>query len=464
MNSACRSALLPGALTLAAALLSGCSDPATSPEKGSSVRPTLAASSGPTDKHIFSFKGSVSADFASKVEAKGGKVEKVYKEIDVAVTKGLSDADAAAIGGNADVMRDVPRRMVPTLEEAQGSVLALPDAVVPEFTAKSPLTAFFLPQQWNMHIIQAPQAWAAGRTGDPTVRVAILDTGLDPDHIDQNGTVIDVASSTAFAPSVAGPPIWADDHFHGTHVGGIVTTNNIGTAGVAPNVTLIAVKVLDFTGFGTDAQVIAGIIHATDVGAQVINMSLGEYGPKNDGSPPTHTAFNRAINYAHRHGVLVVSSAGNSDIDLQHDKNNIALPCEAGVQMCISATNPADGKAFYSNYGTNAINVGAPGGDVSAPPASFVLSPCSSRSVMPGLAACKTRDRYLFVIGTSQAAPHVSGLGALLDSQYGGDLNASQLITRIQQGADDIGKPGTDPFFGKGRINVFTTLSRAPTP
>ena len=78
--------------------------------------------------------------------------------------------------------------------------------------------------------------------------------------------------------------------------------------------------------------------------------------------------------------------------------------------------------------------------------------------------ACKTKNRYLFVIGTSQAAPHVSGLRALLDSQFGGAANASQLITRIQQGADDIGKPGTDPFFGKGRINVLNTLSRAPTP
>jgi lantibiotic leader peptide-processing serine protease len=233
---------------------------------------------------------------------------------------------------------------------------------------------------------------------------------------------------------------------------------------VAPNVTLVAVKVLDATGYGTDEQVIAGIIHATNVEAQVINMSLGDYGPKNNGSRPPHTAFNRAINYAHRHGVLVVSAAGNDDIDLQHDKNNMALPCEAGVQMCISATNPEDAKAFYSNYGSNAINVAAPGGDVSDPPLSFILSPCSSRSAMPDLAPCKDRVSYLFVIGTSQATPHVSGLGAYLDSQYGGEANASQLITRIQQGADDIGKPGTDPFFGKGRINVFKTLNRAPTP
>ena len=463
MNPTNRPLLGLGAVACAL-LLTGCTDSVTSPDRAP-VRANFAASSGPTDKHIFSLKGKLSADFASKVEARGGKVDKVYGQIDVVVTTGLSDADAQALAGAGDELtRDVSRRMVPTLEEAQASITGLPDGIVPAFTLKSPLTAAFLANQWDMHQIHAPETWAAGRTGDPAVRVAILDTGLDPDHIDQTGTVIDQASSIAFAPSIAGPPAWADDHFHGTHVGGTVTTNNIGTAGVAPNVTLIAVKVLDFTGFGTDAQVIAGIIHATDVGAQVINMSLGDYGPKNNGSPPTHTAFNRAVNYAHRHGVLVVSAAGNSNIDLQHDKNNMALPCEAGVQMCISATGPGDLKASYSNYGTNAINVAAPGGEGGPPLTHFVLSPCSSRSAMPGLAACRTRNRYLFAAGTSMAAPHVSGLGALLDSQYGGDLNASQLITRIQQGADDIGKPGADPFFGKGRINVLTTLSGAPTP
>lgn len=454
-----------GTVVLTMVVAWGCTEPSTNPDRAPQ-RANFAAASGATDKHIFSFKGSVSTDLKSKVEAKGGTVEKVYDQLGVAVVKGLSDADAQSIAGNrAEVTRDVLRQMVPTLEEAQGSVLSLPEAAItPDFTAKSPLTAFFLPQQWDMHQIHAPEAWAAGRTGDPAIRVAILDTGLDPDHIDQNGTVIDAASSIAFTPSLSGPPAWADDHFHGTHVGGTVTTNNIGTAGVAPNVTLIAVKVLNAAGSGTDADVIAGIIYATDVGAQVINMSLGEYGPKNDGSPPTHTAMNRAINYAHRHGVLVVSAAGNANTDLQHDQNNIALPCEAGVQMCISATGPGDLKASYSNYGTNAINVAAPGGDVGDFFTHFVLSPCSTRSVNPALAICKNPGFYLFLIGTSQATPHVSGLGALLDSQYGGGLNASQLITRIQQGADDIGKPGADPYFGKGRINVLTTLDRAPTP
>jgi subtilisin family serine protease len=78
---------------------------------------------------------------------------------------------------------------------------------------------------------------------------------------------------------------------------------------------------------------------------------------------------------------------------------------------------------------------------------------------MPGLAACHARNRYLFVIGTSQATPHVSGLAALLDSQFGGMLTPGQLQTKIQQCSDDIGKDGADPFFGQGRINAFKTVT-----
>ena len=70
--------------------------------------------------------------------------------------------------------------------------------------------------------------------------------------------LIDVAASRAFVESVSGPPLWEDDNFHGTHVGGQVTTNNFLTAGVAPNVRLVAVKVLDYKGDGDLGDVISG--------------------------------------------------------------------------------------------------------------------------------------------------------------------------------------------------------------
>ena len=467
-NSYCATSIGAAALTMLVA--AGCTD-------GISPRTTSSASTAPmlsvtnaaasrigtpsTDRHVMEFPSGIPADLAAQVAAKGGALVRVDAGIGMAVTSGLSDAAADAIAGKSNNSRDLVAQWVPTPDEAQATV-ADESAIEPsvDATPKSPLTAFFyvIGQQWDMQQIHADQAWAQGRSGIPTVRVAILDTGLDPDHIDGNGTVIDQATSTFFTPSVTPDPgpRWLDDNFHGTHVGGLVTTNNIGTAGVAPNVTLVAVKVLNASGSGSFADVISAIYYATNVHVQVINMSLGAYFPRGGRETAQLVRMmTKAINYAHAHDVLVVSSAGNSNIDLQHDQNYISVPCEVGVQMCVSSTGVTDTKASYSNYGTNAINVAAPGGDFDR----FVISLCSSHTVIPRFAACRTRNRYLRVIGTSQAAPHVAGLGAFLDSQFGGMLTASQMITSIQQHSDDLGAPGTDPFYGKGRINVFATVN-----
>jgi subtilisin family serine protease len=453
-------------LSSAVLALAACSDPVTVTKPALNVPEavshsvSVATRAVPTDQHIFVMNGnSIPDNFAASVAAAGGTIVRVHAAIGVAVVRGLKDAAANDIArGIAKVDRDLLVQWVPTLEEVHGYVA---DAVaqVPAQSALPPESAAFLAFQWNMRQIHAPEAWSTPGVIPviPSVRVAIIDTGLDPDHIDATG-LIDAASSVAFAPSVSGPPAWADDQFHGTHVGGIVTTNDIGTAGVAPNVTLIAIKVLNSTGSGTFAAVIAGLLWAADVHANVANLSLGALLPKN-GSGQLVAALNRAVDYANAHGVLVVSSAGNDAVDLQHDGNYIEIPCESGTGMCISSTGPGDQRSSFSNYGVSAISVAAPGGEFGAPPTHFVLSPCSSRTAVPSLAACKSRTRYLFAIGTSQAAPHVSGLAALLDSQYGGMASPAQLQTRLQQCSDDIGKPGADPYFGQGQINALKTVT-----
>jgi len=414
--------------------------------------PALSRIAVPTaSQHVFVLQGGVSADFVSRVASHGGQVVNSMPGIGVVVTTGLSDADASVIAGSDSVARDQIGRWVPTPEEMgvepDNHVVAGNGA-----GGSSPLDATFLSSQWDMFQIHATEAWAA-TSGSPNVRVAILDSGLDPDHVDQQG-LIDIANSVALVPSTAGPPAWADDNLHGTFVGGIVTSNNIGTVGVVPNVRLIAVKVIDASGSGTVGSLIAGIYYATNVGAQVINLSLGLLLPRNaDGASRLILALRRAMDYANRHGVLIVSAAGNDATDLQHSQL-VELPCQIGEQLCVSATGAGDSFEAYSNYGENAINVAAPGGDPLAP----IHGLCSSHSSNPRLAFCDDGRHYIFAFGTSAAAPHVSGLAAYLDSQLSAPVETSRLITLIQQHADKIA-PGAGAYFGTGRINVANTLA-----
>jgi subtilisin family serine protease len=197
-----------------------------------------------------------------------------------------------------------------------------------------------------------------------------------------------------------------------------------------------------------------------DHGADVINMSLGAPFAKAH-SQGFNALINRTINYAYRKGVVVVVSAGNEETDLDHDGNSYEAVCSAPNVICVSATGPTgaagvngpyvniDAPAWYTNFGRSAISVAAPGGNQQP-----VWGPCSTTSLL--IPACQTG---LFIVGssgTSMAAPHVSGLAALLVERYGRD--PTRIRSAIQQSADDLGPLGTDPWYGKGRINAVTAL------
>ena len=413
------------------------------------------------DRHVVQLQGAA-PDLAARVEALGGRVLRLHPEIDVAIVEGLDDAAAAELGrggGVVSLQRDARVRMVPSLGSVAWQVVQLPaDGAL---ASHDPAAATFFAEQWNLRQIRADAAFAAGFRGDPAVRVAIVDTGLDPDHVDLQG-LIDEAASTAFVPSLTGPPDWADDNFHGTHVGGTVVTNGIGISGVAPHVTLVAVKVCNQNGFCTFGDVISGILYAANAGVDVINMSFtGSFSRSEFGF--FAGLLTRTVNFANGKGALVVGSAGNAAADLQHDGNRFTWPCEASTVSCIAATGPDDLRADYSSFGTNEISVAAPGGRFDGVDrfASMVLGPCSSRSIFA--VGCEAGDSYILLEGTSMAAPHVAGAAALLDSQYGGRLRAGQLRARLQATAEDLGRPGADPDYGRGRIDVCRLLG-CPEP
>jgi subtilisin family serine protease len=164
-------------------------------------------------------------------------------------------------------------------------------------------------------------------------------------------------------------------------------------------------------------------------------------------------ALERAVVYATRAGTLVVMSAGNEAQDLRFDGNRIRWPCEAKVGVCVSATDRLDRPTFYTNRGTNAISVAAPGGHFDGDAArSSVLGPCSTHSL--AIPECRQEGVYLFLDGTSMAAPHVAGAAALLDAEHGGRLDPARLRALLEQTAEDLAPPGADGFYGKGRIDA----------
>jgi subtilisin family serine protease len=438
-------------------------EPIAAPQRSFSPAPAMSRDvTAIAGRHIFVMSGGIPSDFAARVTAKGGAVVDNFAEVGTVITSGLSDADATALSVGGVVANDVTARWAPTPQELNASTATLDNAPSAADPTK-PLNARALGLQWNMLQIQAPQAWAANKSGSPSVKVAILDSGIDPDHQELSG-LVDLSTS---ARVVAGKTsclfsnakaLWTDDFFHGTYVSGIVTSNNVIIAGVAPNVRLVAVKVLGADGSGSFSDIICGLQYAVIIAhAKVINMSLGA---TFKGNTPGLVAFQQFIaqfvDFAKSQGTVVVSASGNDDKNLGNPHPFLELPCEAGAQLCVSATSVRDQIAHYSNFGRAAIDVAAPGGEdkyLSKNPtgaeqvAAMILGPCAK-------AFCGTATDYLVADGTSAAAPHVSGLAALIASQNP-MLSADGIMSLIRQTADNIGNQSK---FGDGRINVARAL------
>lgn len=422
-------------------------------------------------RSVVVFNGKAPANFEAQVKALGGTVLLNHK-IGVAVISGLdslADAKLKAKIGAAYVEAQPAFQLIEPAAITAPTLAALGTAT-PLSTA-NPADAILFAAQWNMRAIHADAAWKAGFLGSKTVRVAILDTGIDYELPDLAG-LVDLSRSASFEPlddiyAAAYFPdrnLTTDLHFHGTNVATQVSSNAWAFAGVTSKTTLMSVKVCSFyPGLrGGCHGVTEGILYAIDNGADVINMSLGGWFQKS-AYPGTVAAYNKIMNYAKQQGVTVVVAAGNDADDLDTQKNiaikdaagNIidrthvpsffATYCDATQVICVSAVREGDVPASYTNYGRSAIDVAAPGGDRGE----WVYSLCSQTSL---LYACDDGLYTIGVAGTSQATPHVSGLAALMVQRYG--RNPSQIKNAIRQSADDLGQPGNDPYFGAGRINV----------
>lgn len=461
------------ALLAGLAALSACSEaPLTEPE------PTLdraaVADAGlatlvmeaPPVRHVVVFNGKAPKDFEATVAELGGTIE-LNHPIGIAVVSGLDPASAAALQGRVGA-RFVEENAEMELVEPAATELALELAPA---SPTDPTGASAYAQQWNMRQIHADAAWGAGRLGSEDVTVAILDTGIDDQIPDMVGRV-DLSRSASFEPLDdlyaayyhPGRHPSIDLHYHGTNVATQVASNAAIYAGVTSRTTLMSVKVCSF--LGGCHGVIEGLLFAIDNGADVINMSLGGWFSKR-AYPGNVAAYNAIMNYASQQGVTIVVSAGNdsNDLDRHHnigverdaDGNIIrrahvpsifATYCDARHVICVSATRDNDLIAGYTNYGRSAIDVAAPGGYAGE----WVRSICPPTTLRYNCVHPLPGWYYTIgVAGTSQAAPHVSGLAALAVEDVGRE--PAKVAAYIRNSADAIGG-GNTAHYGKGRINV----------
>ncbi|NOY14717.1 MAG: S8 family serine peptidase [bacterium] len=303
--------------------------------------------------------------------------------------------------------------------------------------------------QWNLKQIKLSQAWGVHQIkGNGLIKVAVLDTGIDSDHPEFKG--VEVIKEYNYVDNNTTP---VDDYGHGTHVAGIIgakTNNNYGIAGVAPGVALMDYKVLDARGSGFLSYVAEAVAAATDQNAKVINMSLG--------GPNGGKTLDEALKYAYDHGVVLIAAVGNVHTDAKY-----VMPAASPYVMAVSATNPMDKRPAYSNYG-NVIDVAAPGGGPSGDIVSLAAhDPLNKSSYLNKLGSAVYRPEFVRMSGTSMAAPHVAGLAALvIDAYYSRHHRypiPEQVKNIIINGADDLGEPGMDLYYGYGRINAFKSLS-----
>ncbi len=485
---------------------------------------------------------------ADQVTAAGGTISAVLPEVGIIAVESTNPNFAATVSAIKEVQTVVPDILVPWVSAEEVAALGQDFSFTGQdfsftgqdftFTGQNfaftgsdatfsglasdpqlPQDDLLFPFQWNMLAIHAPEAWATGARGRG-VRVAVLDAGFELFHPDfyridpATGPVnnIDGASGASFVPGES-------FHFnnalpvssHATHIAGIIAAadNGLGVIGIAPESTIVPIKVLrDADLQGDFAWIIQGIYYAAnlqgDQAVDVINMSLGAAVHKNGYCDESGAcvdkkevkelldALKRAIKYADKQGITVVAAAGNTTpndptIDMDHVGDLLFIPADTKGVLTVSATgpngwglNPAadlDMPAFYSRYGKSYVDFSAPGGNIDLSALSnpnsplwgpcliggYPVVPCGTADLVPSTLGAN-QGGWGWLYGTSMAAPHVAGVIALMIGQNGGDMKPNKVQSNLKKTSDDLDKSGLDDLYGKpdfygdGRVNAYNAV------
>jgi subtilisin family serine protease len=360
---------------------------------------------------------------------------------------------------------------------ARAAAVRLPDAV------------FYPSQAWHYEMADLPRAWAL-TTGSREVLVAVVDDGIRFDHPDLapnltddgydfvsaapatlcSGAAVDLAGDgDGYDPDPTIPAAYARSGEcvvalrvggHGTHVAGTIGAaggDGAAVAGAAWRVRIRPVRVLNGAAVGSWFDVAQGILYAAGLpasdgaggmvqaatGARVINVSLG--------GAADAPVLREAVLAATGAGALIVASAMNERTDQPY------YPAAYPEVVSVAAVAPSGAPASYSNFGPT-IDLAAPGGDLAA---GFGASSFGVASTVWNFFG--GQPSYSFWTGTSMAAPHVTGIAALVLAREP-ELTAAALRGRLEEFAVDAGAPGRDDRYGAGIVNARNALARAHAP
>ncbi|MEU5433579.1 S8 family serine peptidase [Streptomyces sp. NPDC020719] len=462
------------ALTFAAPALASTQPVVPSPSRHAAAAPVTgrnaAVVAGTRAYLVITAPGDSSA-VRSAVTANGGTVFSYFDAIGVIVAHSASATFATTLRGVAGVQQVGATRTADVPADADNPAL-------PANPAQS-TTPAGEPVRWDMSQINADKAWAVN-PGSPSVKVGILDTGVDDQHQDlaPNFDAADSVSCAYGRPDTR-TGAWRDVDSHGTHVAGTIAAakNGKGVVGVAPGVKIASVRLAEpgSTLFYAE-NTICGLVWAGDHGFKVTNNSYytdpWQFNCPDDADQAAIIeGVRRAQEYAEGKGSLQVAAAGNADYDLAHKTTDTAspndstpttrritnacldIPTELPGVVTVAAMGSGDVKASYSNFGDGVIDVAAPGGDG----ASGVYS------TLPG-------GKYGTKSGTSMASPHVVGVAALIASANPG-ITPAQIREKLATGANDVACPsdsrctGTtanNSFFGEGQVDALKAVGATP--
>jgi subtilisin family serine protease len=494
-----RKFLLVALAVLVAAALALPASAGTSGQAGSAAQTqSSGALQSANGEYVVAYADGASAAAArAAVKAAGGTILKENTRVGVATVKSANPAflsAAAAQKALVGAARNRPIGSIPNgAAAAKDEVERLTAAERAAVKARSGSSAAgrvpdqepLADKQWDMRMIDAtPSGSYRVNQGRPGVMVGIIDSGIDGNHPDLRDN-FNRRLSRNFAtdiPLIDGPcevpscvdPVDVDDNGHGTHVAGLVAAelNGLGTAGVAPKVTLVSIRGGQDAGFVFLQPVVDALVYAGLVGIDVVNMSfyidpwlyncLDNPADSPDAQAEQRTvrvAVQRAVSFARGHGVTPVASMGNQHTDLGNptadatspdfppgtayprtvDNSCLTVPTETRGVISISALGPSFKKADYSNYGIEQTDFSAPGGffrdyyltdqymqventNLSTMPTALAEAALAQNPTTPFIVkSCRGSvcGYYQYLQGTSMASPHATGVAALIVSTHG---------------------------------------------